>query len=375
MPAQGRFFDGETGLRLHVDLLIDPAAETLRLTHPDLPMGSQYWPLWAVRALSDHARSDQLVLSLKADDALDSALITTARLTVDDPDLVFRLTHLCPDLNRKDLPRGTLRKVTVWAGGAVAALALMIFVILPAMANTLANYIPIEREVAWGQTVVNQMERFLGDGTVGNLICEDEDGLRALDAMTERLTEGADIQYDLNIAVFDHKMINAFAAPGGQIVIMRGLIDKADSAEEVAAVLAHEIGHVESRDVTRNALRTAGSAGLLSLLLGDFAGGGAAVVVAEWTLNASYTREAEAAADNFALNMLDAAGTDATGMADFFETLAGLDRAGPRLPTYLATHPETQGRAENARAFAETQGPTSPILSAREWTALQSICD
>ncbi|MEX0367298.1 MAG: M48 family metallopeptidase, partial [Ruegeria sp.] len=370
MPAQGRFFDGETGLRLHVDLHIDPAAETLRLTHPDLPMGSQYWPFWAIRALADHARTDQLVLSLKADTALDSALITTARLTVDDADLIFRLTHLCPDLKRRDLPRGTLRRVTLWTGGAVAALALMIFVILPAMADTLANYIPIEREVAWGQTVVNQMERFMGDGTVGHLVCDDTAGRRALDAMTDRLTEAADLQYDLNVAVFDHKMVNAFAAPGGQIVIMRGLIGKADSADEVAAVLAHEIGHVESRDVTRNALRTAGSAGLLSLLLGDFAGGGAAVVVAEWTLNASYTREAEAAADVFALNMLDASGTDATGMADFFDKLAGLDREGPRLPTYLATHPEIQGRADKARTFAAGQGLTSPILSAREWQDL-----
>lgn len=374
MSAQGRFFDGETGLRLHVDLHIDPAAETLRLEHPDLPMGSQYWPLLAIRALSDHAREDQLILSLKADASLDSALITTARLTVDDPDIVFRLKHLCRHLRRRDLAPGTMRRVTLWSGGAVTALALMIFVILPAMAHTLATFIPIEREVAWGRTVVNQMERFLGDGKVGHLVCEDTAGVRALQTMTDRLTGHADLQYELNISVFDHKMVNAFAAPGGQIVLMRGLIDKAESADEVAAVLAHEIGHVESRYVTRNALRTAGLAGLLSLLLGDFAGGGAAVVVAEWTLNASYSREAEAKADLFALEMLDASGTDAKGMAEFFDKIAQLHRHGPGLPDYLASHPETTDRVDIARKFAEGQGLTAPILSEREWDALRGIC-
>ena len=374
--TRARFFDGEQGLRLDVDLQVDTAAETLRLTHPDLPMGSQYWPLWAIRALSDQAREDQMILTLVADEALDSSLITTARLTVDEPEMMTILSRLCPNLRKKDLARGTGRKVVTWVGGAVAALALMIFVILPAMANTLAGYIPIEREVAWGKTVVRGMERFLGGSEAGELVCTNAEGVAALDAMTRRLTEGQDLNYELTIAVFDHKTVNAFAAPGGHVVILRGLIDKADSPDEVAAVLGHEIGHVESRDVTRNMLRSAGSAGLLSLVLGDFAGGGAAVLIAEWTLNASYTREAEAEADVFALEMLDASGTDASGMADFFDKIAELQERGGSLPGFLASHPDTHARAHAARDFAAQQGyGTTPILTKREWAALQNICD
>jgi Zn-dependent protease with chaperone function len=374
MAAQGRFFDGTSGQRLTVDLHVDTAAETLRLTHQDLPMGAQYWPFSAIRTLSDQARDDQLVLSLRADASLDSALITTARLSVDDPELVGTLMRLCPNLRRRDLPVGTGRRVVTRLGVAVGAVVLMIFVILPAMASTLATLIPMEREVAYGQTVVRQIERFLGDRKVGTLACTDDAGVAALTAMTERLTESADLSYDLKVAVFDHEMVNAFAAPGGHVVLMRGLIDRATSPDEVAAVLGHEIGHVEARDTTRNALRAAGSAGLLALVLGDFAGGSAVVVAAEYTLNASYTREAEAAADIFALNMLAAAGTDAAAMGDFFDSLAGMERRTPELPSYLSSHPDTLARAEAARDFAERQGATRPILNAAEWQALRGIC-
>ncbi|MEP1354732.1 MAG: M48 family metallopeptidase [Tateyamaria sp.] len=374
MQAAGRFFDGESGQRLDVDLAVDTATETLRLSHPELPLGSQYWPLDAIRALADHARTDQVVLTLRADAALDSGLIRTARLTVEEADMISILTRLCPDLKRRDVAQGTGRKVAIRVGVAAAALGLMIFVILPAMANTLATLIPIEREVAYGKTVVNQMERFLDGKEVGGLACNNPDGRAALDKMTARLTEAGDLRYDLNIGVFNHKMVNAFAAPGGQIVILRGLLDRAETPDEIAAVLAHEIGHVEARDTTRNALRAAGSAGLLALVLGDFAGGSAVVVAAEYTLNASYTREAEAAADVFALNMMEAAGANAEALATFFDSLDGLERTLPDLPEYLSSHPETTDRAEAARTFAKTQGRTTPILDDKEWAALQNIC-
>ena len=370
----GRFFDGEGGQRLEVELRLDVAAATLKLIHPDLPKGSQYWPLRAIRALADHARDDQLILSLYDDGALDSALITTARLTVDDPDLIAILKERCVNLTRRDLKRGTGRKIAMYSGGAVGAVLLMMFVLIPMMANTLAALIPIEREVAYGKTVVNQMERFLG-GSNRSLACNNPDGLEALKQMEERLTATTNTNYDLNIAVFDHPMVNAFAAPGGQVVLMRGLIQRASGPDEVAAVLAHEIGHVESRDVTRNALRVAGSAGIVSMVFGDFTGGSAAVIVAEQLLNASYTREAEAEADAFARDMLDAADVSTYAMADFFDALGSLERKGPKFPVYLSSHPETTSRADAARDFAKGQGSTSQVISDHQWKALQNICE
>tara|TARA_R110002072_G_scaffold39984_1_gene113980 strand:- start:2195 stop:3322 length:1128 start_codon:yes stop_codon:yes gene_type:complete len=374
METLARYFDGETGQRLTVALRLDKVTKTLCLDHDALPHGTQYWPLDAIRALSEQARKDQLVLSLRADASLDSALITTARLTVDDPQMIATLKRTCPDLDRREVPAGTVRKIVSRFGMAAAAVVLMIFVILPALANTLANYISIEREVAYGKSVVSQIERLLSGSRAEKLTCSNQDGVAALNALTERLTAGSELNYALNIAVFNHAMVNAFAAPGGQVIIMRGLIDRADSPDEVAAVLGHEIGHVEARDTTRNALRAAGSAGLLSLVLGDFAGGSAVIVAAEYTLNAAYTREAEAQADLFGLNALKASGTDAAALADFFNKLEGLERMMPELPAYLSSHPDTKARADAARAFAATQGRTKPILDDAEWAALKAIC-
>jgi predicted Zn-dependent protease len=257
---------------------------------------------------------------------------------------------------------------------AVGAVVLMLFVILPRMADTLASVIPIEREIAFGKSVIAQMERALGAADLGDLRCNGDEGQAALDRMVARLTEGQDLQYDLNVRVFDHDMVNAFAAPGGQVVVMRGLLEDVSGPDAVAAVLAHEIGHVEARDATRIALRAAGSAGLLSMVLGDFTGGTIAVVLGERMMQASYTREAEAAADVFAIDMLNAAGVDSSGMAEFFDYIGELQGDALQIPEYLSTHPASDARAERARENAETQDATTPVLSDADWQALKGIC-
>ncbi|MEO0937935.1 MAG: M48 family metallopeptidase [Pseudomonadota bacterium] len=372
--ATARYYDGARGLRLDVGLSCDGAAGALILHHPDLPDGVQYWPLEAIRALRDQARADQLVLTLTDMEAVDAGLITTARLSVTDPLAIAELKRRAPNLNKRDVKRGTARKVVTYLGGAVAAVVLMVFVILPGLSDQLAPLIPIEREVAWGKTVVKQMGRVLGRNQ-SDLICDNAPGLAALARMEERLSGPDGLGYDIDITVFNIPMVNAFAAPGGQIVLTRGLIAAAPNADGVAGVLAHEIGHVDARDVTRNALRVAGTAGLLSMAVGDFAGGAVAVGVAQAMIDSSYSREAEVAADAFAVQMLDKAEVSAAGFAAFFGILGDQEsQLGFEVPQYLRTHPVTAQRAEAAQAFADLQSVTTPVISDGDWAALQRIC-
>ena len=370
-PGAAQFFDGLTARRhdVHVDLHRDRMALTI---HGDTLDGPLVWSLADLRAERDEADPGRLTLMRRAD-TTDETPRDPARLILLDPEQITWVRRTRPQLFRRDTRPGTARRVALWAGGAVGAVVLMLFVILPAMANTLARLIPLEREVAFGKSVAAQMETALGRGRLGDLSCTDQDGLAALTAMVARLSDGQDLGYTLNLKVIDHPMVNAFAAPGGQIVILRGLLDKATSPDEVAGVLAHEIGHVEARDPTRVALRAAGSAGLLTMLLGDFTGGTALALVGERVLSASYTREAEAAADVFALDMLAAADVSAAGFADFFERMAAQER-GLTLPEYLASHPDMGRRLDGARAFAQAQSGTHPALSEAQWQALKSVC-
>lgn len=375
MPGiTGRYFDGLTAGDHRVEVVLDEAGGRLVFEGPTLDVGPVFWPLGRLRALRDQARGYSLTLTLHADSD-DEAPRDAARLTITEPGTIARLETICPDLHKRDVHKGLYRKLAVRGAMAVAAVVLMLFVILPRMADTLATLIPVEREIALGKTVVAQMEQALGAADMGGLSCQNPQGRAALTAMLDRLTKGQALQYDLEVQVFDHEMVNAFAAPGGQVVVLRGLLDNASGPDAVAAVLAHEIGHVEERDATRHALRAAGSAGLLSMVLGDVTGGTIAVFLGERLLQAGYTREAEARADRFALAMLNAAGVDSAGMARFFDHLHDTEGDMPKLAEYFATHPASEGRAERALENAARQGNTAPVLTDAQWQALQGICD
>ncbi|MBP0483439.1 M48 family metallopeptidase [Sagittula salina] len=366
------FFDGRTSARHPVTVRLSEDRIALVIEGKSLT-APLTWLLSDLRALTDTADDQRLTVTRHAQSD-DESPHDVARLVILDPELIAWMHRTRPNLFRAETHPGAIRRLLIYAGGAAAACLLLLFVILPALANSLARLIPIEREIAFGKTVVRQMERQLNwlDAREG-FHCTDPAGLTALDTLLQRLTGGRDMQYDISLQVFDSGMVNAFAAPGGQVVILRGLLDQAETPEEVAGVLAHELGHVESRDATRLTLRAAGSAGLLTMLIGDVTGGTAVAVLGERLLSASYTREAETAADNFALEMLANARVDVAGFGDFFDALAELEPFS--LPEYLATHPATEGRAAGAHAFAAAQDETAPILTKTAWQALKAICD
>lgn len=374
LPSPARYYDGTSAARRDVRVMLAEGGGALTILGGAEGMRED-WPLPMLRALPGQAVPGQLVLTLyQPQNTRDAMPLSPARLTIRDPELIAALRARCPRLMRRERrPRATGR-ILKRGGLAVGAVALMLFVILPRMADTLATLLPIEREVAFGRAVVSQIEMALGAADLGALDCDAPAGRDALDLMVARLSDGTDLSYDLQIKVLNHPMVNAFAAPGGHVVLMRGLLDEASGPDAVAAVLAHEIGHVEARDATRHALRAAGSAGLLSMVMGDVTGGAAAVFLGEQVLQASYTREAETEADLFALGMLGRAGVSSQGMADFFDGLAE-EEGDIALPGYLSSHPVSAARADRAAAHADGQSGTQPILDAAAWQDLQSICD
>lgn len=371
-PVAAVFFDGQTSSRHEVSVSVDwrtPAALILDGTTPGLP---RRWPLDRLRALSDRADVKTLVVTVVADTE-DEAPRDPARLVIADPALRDWIRTSRPDLFRRDLREGTRFRLATRAIGALAAFLVILFVLLPQMANTLAGLIPAEREAQLGKATVRQIEMVFG-GSGGIARCETPEALAIWNALAERFVDRAAYDAPLTVIVLDDPMVNAFAAPGGHIVFFRGMIDAAQSPDELAAVMAHEVGHVVARDPTRLMLRSVGSVGLLGLLLGDFAGGGLIVILADQLLDSSYSREAELQADAYAFERMVAEGIDPGALGDLFGRLR--DRHGDvdGLVSHIVTHPSLSERMAEARRQSERVANPSPALTEAQFETLKASC-
>ena len=181
----------------------------------------------------------------------------------------------------------------------------------------------------------------------------------------------ADHPYEIEIMVVDSRMVNAMALPGGLIILYVPLIRLTETPEELAAVMAHELGHVIHRDPLRKMIRQMGIAATLALLRGDSS------TLLENTirnlLDLKYTRDQESAADDFALETLVAAGIDPIHFAAIMEKLdPGKGGGKNTLFEYLSTHPHRGERVEKARR-ASAQFASAGDDSTIDWPRVKKL--
>jgi predicted Zn-dependent protease len=158
--------------------------------------------------------------------------------------------------------------------------------------------------------------------------------------------------FHFQLMVVDSAEVNAFALPGGFIVVKSGLLAEARSGEEVAAVLAHELSHVTLRHSTKRLAGGLGVSAALALVLGVVDVGAPAYTLA-YLAGLGYERGQESEADEQGQALLLAAGISPIGMATFFERLSGSLHP----PELLSTHPDPGDRAERARSAARDFQP------------------
>jgi Zn-dependent protease with chaperone function len=364
LEAEARYFDGESAQPLDVVLSFGKRSLII-IGYNDVPIA--HWPLASLRAVG--LRKDNAVQLVPHRDS-------DERLVLSDPEMLAAIGKVCPDLHHRPVDHRGVRRASVWAGAAVASLALIVFVLVPALAGQLALLIPPEREQQLGDAVVNQLQSLLSLGGKDRpVICDTPSGVAALEQMVERLNADPQLPYPLRVGVLDHGMVNAIALPGGRILIFRGLLELSESPEEVAGVLAHEIGHEVYRDPTRTALRAAGTAGILGLLLGDVFGASIVVIATDAVLNASYQRDAEARADETAYDLLAKAKLPSQPFANFFEKMRQKYGETDGVMKLIASHPGLEVRANRAAAADRIgDGTYEPVLDDQGWVALRGIC-
>ena len=312
---------GFVGNRLHVD---GPAVHDVPADRLAVETGG-----------FDH---DQLFL------AWDSA---DGRLSLTPADAAARATLLGtaapalePALRRHQA--GNRRERTKWIvlGSLAATLVLALFGLwwgYGAVVDWAADHVPVEVEEKLGTSALAELEQ-------GGKLIEDGPAVEALQAIGARLTAGSRYRYQWR--VLDEDSVNAFAAPGGQVVVHRGLIAAAQTPEELAGVLAHEVQHIEQRHTLKSMINGLGVAALATVALGDVSAMAGVLAYQIGTL--SYSRDLEAEADRLGLAALSRARIAPDGMASFFRTL---EKEAPQMPiALLSSHPATEDRIEAIEA-------------------------
>ncbi|HXV37176.1 MAG TPA: M48 family metallopeptidase [Myxococcota bacterium] len=264
------------------------------------------------------------------------------------------------------LPRARSQRLAMIAlcSAAIAGVATLIWNGVPIVSRAIARQVPLDAERSLGI----QLEHELSDQ-----YCESEAASLVLAVLASRLA--GDAHSIRSIDVLNVDMPNAFAFPGGNLILTRGLIEDAQSSDEVAGVLAHEIAHVLERHVMTRIVRGALLSALWAASVGDFSGLMAIDPTTAFEIaTLQFSREEELEADRGAVEMLARAGIRPDAFAGFFERLSE-EEAG--LPEWLSTHPASAGRAEIAAASgaALSAGVASqPALSDEAWATLRAVC-
>jgi Zn-dependent protease with chaperone function len=364
--APAVYFDGASSTRNKVIV----AAGAMGLRIMAAPGQHRVLDEWAYEELRRMAAPEGVLRLARSGETL------LARLEIRDANLTSIIEERAGTLDRGGAAERRLRRKVIGLSFAAAASLIVTAVFgLPALASRIIPFVPLGVEYKLGAAIDKNIRpaldtRHLGTGFACGATAGEAAGRAALDKLVGKLEAAAALPFPLHVEVVRRAEPNAIALPGGHIYVDDGLIAKAQMPDELAGVLAHEMGHVAHRDGTRTVLQTAGLSFLFGMMLGDFVGGGAVVIAARTVLKSSYSRRAETAADAYSVQLMQKAGGDPHALGDILARIVEDKDQGMRL---LLDHPETKDRIAAIDAVA-VPGQTTPLLDAADWSALQQIC-
>ncbi|AWV97336.1 M48 family metallopeptidase [Arcticibacterium luteifluviistationis] len=232
------------------------------------------------------------------------------------------------------------------------------FVVLPKLAEGFVMQLPMSWEEELGERIFGGMtnEQLLTDTLVTLRI--DKEGSRLLQDFVDDIDKN-ESDYNFRVTLVKDDLVNAFALPGGRIVVFTGIIDLMNSEEELAALLSHEISHVTERHSLRNLAKSFAGYFFISILTGD-ANGTLAFILqnADTMNNLRNSREFEEEADDVGLELLKLNGITARGMIELMTGLSELEESmigDSEIIKFVSTHPLSKERVEKAESFLKSQ--------------------
>ncbi|WP_455376983.1 M48 family metallopeptidase [Petrachloros mirabilis] len=340
------------GLTIHVD----PAVSDVE------PMAVLFADLTVSAGGIDH---DQLVVKWgTGSDA--------CALYLKNPELITAFRAAAPPELTQDLEATAARvrqvrscQRTVWAitFGVLGALAVILWFGSDLLVDFAVSRIPVEWEQKLGQAAYQ-------DFLLRQTVLKEGAAVAAVQEITNRLTGGIpDNPYKFEISVVKSDVVNAFALPGGYVVVFTGLLTEAESGEEVAGVLSHELNHVLLRHGLDRMVKQLGLMAVVTIILGDQQGLiGLMKELGVEIMTLKFGRQQETEADVMGLRLLHRAKIDPSGMIRFFERLSEKDKERVEI---LSTHPMSESRAARLKAELAVLPKQMPAPFEFEWKTVR----
>lgn len=328
-PLDAVYFDGRSS-RLHrVTLQVcDGVAQVRGDAERDSPLGELRVSERSVHALRKITFPDGAYLEVRDLGALAALLHSTGHAD----SWVVRLQQSW---------RGALAA----AAGTLAVLGFGYVYVLPAAADLLARNMPAGMERKLGQGVLATLDKHMFAPSAFS-----EQRMAALSERFRQLRPADGEAPDWRL-VFRKSRIgpNAFALPSGDIVLTDEMVRLLDDDEAVMGVLAHELGHLQQKHITRRIIQGAVVGTSAAMLFGDVS---SLLTTAPAALvDMKYSRDAERDADDYAIAMLRRNGIPLEHLLKVFEKLNEFEqKRGLKMADYLSSHPASEDRIERVRA-------------------------
>lgn len=287
-------------------------------------------------------------------------------LLVPDRGILLHTCRYAPHLRQTVADEVHLRAAVIY-GLMVSCLLVVVgaafFVLIPELAGVAARLLPLAAEERLGMAAAAQLAS-------RQAVCTDGQLMDALNRIVERLSFAARPHpYRFRVSVVDTPEVNALAAPGGFVMIYRGLLERSAQADELAGVLAHEMEHVLSRHSVRGLLREAGTWALIGLVMGD-ASQMAGLAASLGSLR--FQREDEVEADVRGFELVVDAGFDPQAMIRMYRQLGA---GAAQIPAFLSTHPNLEDRIRLLERLAEAEArPSGGARLINDWPAVRRRC-
>lgn len=252
-----------------------------------------------------------------------------------------------------DIAQGGIKNVILITAITFLFFGFLIVYGLPFLGEIIGGNIPIEVEKSIGEAYYKQ---FVASSKVDTFKTNSINKLIANYSLSAK--------YKINLTVVESEQKNAFALPGGYIVIFTGILEEMDKPEQLMGLVAHEVTHINHRHSMRALGRSISSYLLFSWVIGD-AAGITSVLVENYNqfMALSYSRELEADADKTGAELMIKNKIDPKGMIELMNILKKEDKDGQQ--EFLQTHPLTENRISNLKKQLANQKevPTPPPLA------------